>query len=67
MLLRVNFCTFVHEIKSEIENRKLKIEDYGKVHDLRFSNSVFRCDFAALEAWPESPNLLARRRLAEGF
>ncbi len=35
-------------LSSEIENRKLKIEDYGKVHDLRFSNSVFRCSFAAL-------------------
>jgi hypothetical protein len=44
----VNIGTFVQGIKSEIENRKLKIEDHGKVHDLRFSNSVFRCGFAAL-------------------
>jgi len=48
MLLRLNFWTFVQEMKSEIENRKLKIEDSGKVHDLRFSNSVFRCGFATL-------------------
>ena len=39
--------------RNEIGNRKLKIEDYGKVQDLRFSNSVFRCSFAMLEGiWP---------------
>ena len=48
MVLRVNFCTFVQEIELKIGNRKPKIEDDGKVHDLRFSNSVFRCGFAAL-------------------